>query len=51
MLLQQKIVKCEHCQKEFLFYGEPKLDDKLFCSPECGEEFEVKQLDDIRDAE
>lgn len=51
MILQQKIVKCENCGKEFLFYGVPALDDKLFCSPECGEDFEIKALDNARDAE
>jgi hypothetical protein len=40
MILGQKIVKCEVCTKEFLFFGVPSEADKLFCSPDCGEEFE-----------
>ncbi len=41
-LLGERIVQCNNCDKEFLFWGTPNEGDELFCSPECTEQSQNK---------
>jgi len=39
-----KVVICSECGKDFLYFGDPKEDEEVFCSPDCIEKSHEEKM-------